>query len=82
MVMPENSAKVKIDAVKEYGAEITFCENNVESRQSTLETVLSETRAAFIHPFNNVKVIRFITLIEDYFVWLKSVRVHLCGNEL
>ena len=57
IVMPENSSKVKVAAVKSYGAEITFCESNIESRQTTLDEVLKETGAHFIHPYNNVKVI-------------------------
>ncbi|MBL4578662.1 MAG: pyridoxal-phosphate dependent enzyme [Flavobacteriales bacterium] len=57
IVMPENSSKVKVAAVKSYGAEITFCESNIESRQTTLDEVLKETGAHFIHPYNNVEVI-------------------------
>jgi len=57
VVMPKNSAKVKIEAVKGYGAEITFCENDLDSRQETLDKVLSKTGAKFIHPYNDVKVI-------------------------
>ena len=57
IVMPGNSSKVKIEAVKGYGAEVTFCENNIDSRQKTLDEVLKRTGARFIHPFNDVKVI-------------------------
>ena len=57
VVMPENSAKVKVEAVKGYGAEITFCENDIDSRQETLDKVISRTGAKFIHPYNDVEVI-------------------------
>jgi len=57
VVMPENSAKVKVEAVKGYGAEITFCKNDIESRQETLDKVISRTGAKFIHPYNDVEVI-------------------------
>lgn len=57
VVMPQNSSEVKVEAVKGYGAEITFCENDIESRQSTLEKILQETDAKFIHPYNNIDVI-------------------------
>jgi len=57
VVMPENSSSVKVEAVKGYGAEITYCQNNIESRQATLNEILRTSGAAFIHPFNNVNVI-------------------------
>ncbi len=57
IVMPENSAKVKIDAVNNYGAEITFCEPTLEARESTLLNVVKKTGATFIHPYNDARVI-------------------------
>lgn len=57
IVMPENSPRVKINAVKQYGAEITFCEATQQARESTLETVLEKTGAHFIHPYDNADVI-------------------------
>ena len=30
IVMPDNSPKVKVDAVQEYGGIVTFCESNEE----------------------------------------------------
>ncbi|TSA29111.1 MAG: pyridoxal-phosphate dependent enzyme [Bacteroidetes bacterium] len=57
IVMPTNSNRVKVDAVKEYGGLITFCEPTLESRETTLNTVLQETGAVEIHPYNNLKII-------------------------
>jgi threonine dehydratase len=57
IVMPENSPKVKVDAVKGYGAEITFCEANQEARESALKKILNKTGATFIHPYDDYKVI-------------------------
>ena len=57
IVMPENAPKVKVDAVNDYGAKITFCEATLEARESTLEEVVTETGAAFIHPYNNSRII-------------------------
>ena len=57
IVMPNNSPKVKIDAVKNYGAEITFCEPNLQARETTLETIIKHKKAIFIHPYNNWEVI-------------------------
>lgn len=57
IVMPDNSPQVKIDAVKNYGAEITFCEPTLEARESTLDAVVQKTGATFIHPYNDARVI-------------------------
>jgi len=57
IVMPNNSPKVKINAVKGYGAEITFCEPTLSARESTLNQIVEQTKAEFIHPYNNFFVI-------------------------
>jgi threonine dehydratase len=57
IVMPENSPKVKVDAVRGYAAEIFSCEPNQAAREKTLNGVVERTGAEFIHPFNNNQVI-------------------------
>lgn len=57
IVMPENAPKVKVEAVRNYGAQITFCEPSQQARESTLETVVEKTGAVFIHPYNNPDII-------------------------
>lgn len=57
IVMPSNSTKVKVEAVKGYDAEIIFCEPTLEARESTLADVVNKTGATFIHPYNNFNVI-------------------------
>lgn len=57
IVMPENSAEIKKKAVAGYGAQITFCEPNLQARESTLAKVLEQTGATEIHPYNNFYVI-------------------------
>jgi threonine dehydratase len=57
IVMPENSAQVKKDAVAGYGGEITFCAPTLEAREATLRRVVERTGAAFIHPYDNERVI-------------------------
>lgn len=57
IVMPENAPKVKANAVRDYGAEIIFCKNTIESRQETTNQIISETGATFIHPYNNTDII-------------------------
>lgn len=57
IVMPDNSPKVKVDAVLGYGAEIFFCEPNQQAREKTLQDVVEKTGAEFIHPYNDYRVI-------------------------
>jgi threonine dehydratase len=57
IVMPSNAPKVKIEAVKNYGGIITFCEPTLASRESTAAKVIAETGATMIHPFNNYTII-------------------------
>ncbi len=57
VVMPSNSPKIKIDAVREYGARIVFCAPTLQARETELERVLEQTGAAFVHPYNNFDVI-------------------------
>lgn len=70
IVMPENSSKVKIAAVRSYGGRITFCFPTLEAREEKLNEVLIETNAFEIHPYNNYSIIAgqataALELIED-----------------
>jgi threonine dehydratase len=57
IVMPDNSTRIKVDAVKEYGGIITFCKPTLESRETTLSEVIRQTGAIEIHPYNNEQII-------------------------
>ena len=57
IVMPANAPQSKQAAVAGYGGTIVFCEPTQEAREATLEAVVRETGAAFIHPYDNAKVI-------------------------
>lgn len=57
VVMPENAPKIKIEAVKGYGANITFCKPMLQARESTLAEVIAKTGATEIHPYHNFLVI-------------------------
>lgn len=57
IVMPCNSKKVKINAVRDYGAEVILCEPTLQSREDTLEKVVQKTGAHFIHPYDNYDII-------------------------
>src|SRR5690606_12911858 len=57
IVMPSNSPKVKVNAVKNYGAEIFFCEPNQLAREQKVKEIITKTGAALIHPYDNDDVI-------------------------
>jgi threonine dehydratase len=57
IVMPSNSAKVKIRAVEGYGADVVFCEPTEESREIKCAEVINKTGATMIHSFENEHVI-------------------------
>ena len=57
VVMPENAPEIKKKAVAGYGAEVTFCKPVLESRESALASIIEQTGATEIHPYNNFAVI-------------------------
>ena len=57
IVMPQNAPKVKIDAVKNYGGNIVFCEPNETARQEACAKIIQETNAVFIPPFDDLAII-------------------------
>lgn len=68
VAMPEDAPRVKIDAVRGYGATIEFCKQL--ERETASERVIQETGATMVHPFNNAAVIAgqgtaALELIED-----------------
>jgi threonine dehydratase len=70
IVMPSNSAKVKIRAVEGYGARVVFCEATEEARHHTCADVIAKTGATLIHSFENPDVIAgqgtaAVELLED-----------------
>jgi threonine dehydratase len=70
IVMPSNSAKVKIRAVEGYGARVVFCEPTEEAREAVCADVISKTGATLIHSFENPGVIAgqgtaVVELLED-----------------
>src|SRR5437879_7828767 len=70
IVMPSNSAKVKIRAVEGYGAHIVFCEPTEEARETKCAEVIEKTGAMLIHSFENEDVVAgqgtaAVELLED-----------------
>ncbi len=70
IVMPKNSAKVKVRAVESFGAHVIFCEPNDAARDAACADVMAKTGATLIHSFENEDVMAgqgtaAIELLED-----------------
>jgi threonine dehydratase len=70
IVMPSNSARVKVRAVESYGAHIVFCEPTENAREATCADVIKKTGATLIHSFENEDVMAgqgtaAVELLED-----------------
>ncbi len=70
IIMPSNSAKVKVRAVEGYGSRIVFCEPTEAARESACAEVIAKTGATLIHSFENEDVIAgqgtaAVELLED-----------------
>lgn len=57
VVMPENAPEVKKKAVEGYGAQIHYCRPTLAAREEKLAQVVEKTGAAFIHPYDDDRVI-------------------------
>lgn len=71
IVMPETAPQVKVDAVRDYGAEIIFCAANPQARVDTANKIVEEKKATLIHPFDNWDIIHgqgtaCYELLQDY----------------
>ncbi|HVI83407.1 MAG TPA: pyridoxal-phosphate dependent enzyme [Chthoniobacterales bacterium] len=56
IVMPKNSAKVKVRAVESYGSHVVFCEPTQQAREAVCADVIARTGATLIHSFENEDV--------------------------
>jgi threonine dehydratase len=70
IVMPSNSAKVKVRAVGSYGVHIVFCEPTQAAREAACADVIAKTGATLIHSFENEDVMAgqgtaAVELLED-----------------
>jgi threonine dehydratase len=56
VVMPHNSAKTKIEAVRHLGVDPVFCEPGTGAREEKAAEVQAATGATLVHPFDNPNV--------------------------
>ncbi|MDE2331896.1 MAG: pyridoxal-phosphate dependent enzyme [Bradyrhizobium sp.] len=57
VVMPRTAPQTKKDAVRGYGGKVVECEPSTTSREAVFAEVVAETRAEFVHPYNDPRVI-------------------------
>ncbi len=57
IVMPQNSARIKLAAVRSLGIEPVMCGPTPAAREAMADEVMRTTGATLIHPFNNKHVI-------------------------
>ncbi len=57
IVMPETAPVVKKNAVKGYGAEISYCKPTLQAREETADAIIAQTGATLIHAYDNYNVI-------------------------
>lgn len=57
IVMPHNAPPVKIEAVKGYGAEVTFCEPTEADRAKVCKEIVEKTGAIQVHPYHDPRII-------------------------
>jgi threonine dehydratase len=57
VVVPRSAPRIKLAAIRGYGAEIVECEVAQASRDAATATELARRQSAFVHPYNDARVI-------------------------
>ncbi len=57
IVMPETTPRIKVDAVRSFGAEVVLHGNNYSEAADHMTAIMTQTGMIFIHPFNDELVI-------------------------
>ncbi len=57
VVVPNNTPKIKCDAIRGYGANLVFCEPSPQARVSTCQKIADKTDYAIVPPYDHYDVI-------------------------
>src|ERR1700686_2937269 len=57
IVMPDNSSRAKLEAVRRYGGEVLLCEPTLAAREALAAQLVADSGAVFIHPYDDPRVI-------------------------
>lgn len=70
VVMPRDASRAKLELVRGYGGRLELCEPSLAAREAAVSRIVADTAAAFIHPYDDVRVIAgqgtvALELLED-----------------
>jgi threonine dehydratase len=57
VIMPENAPKIKVEATKDYGAEVVFCGTKPNDREQTTQELIDEFGYTLVHSSNELNII-------------------------
>ncbi len=57
VVVPHGAPRIKLEAIRDNGAEVIGCETRQADRDRVTAEVLARTQASYVHPFNDARVI-------------------------
>ncbi|MCL6567066.1 MAG: pyridoxal-phosphate dependent enzyme [Acidobacteriia bacterium] len=57
VVMPSNAPLVKRQAVEAFGGKITLCEPTLAAREAAAQSIIEQTGAVLVHPYNDERII-------------------------
>jgi len=57
VVVPRNANATKVAAIRDFGAEVIFCEPGIAARDAALREVLEQHGGEVVHPYNDARVI-------------------------
>jgi len=73
IAVPHNAPKVKLDAMREYGGEITLCEPNAAAREAALQQLVEAHGAHAVPPFDDFRIIAGqSTVFQEALVQMRS----------
>ena len=56
VVMPSDAPLIKVENTRLYGAEIVFYNRNTEDREAITRSIVEQSNATFVHPFDDADV--------------------------
>jgi threonine dehydratase len=78
IVMPDNSATVKMESVKAYNGKIILCKPTMEAREMAVTKILDETQCHYVPPYNDFRVIAGQgTAALDFFKQVENLDIML-----
>lgn len=57
VVMPHNSVTGKVEATRNYGAEVVFCGDSTDDRERVTDALIAEHGYSLVHPYNDPDLI-------------------------